>query len=80
MGRGDPGSVWLRRWGECSHSVAGYVEVFGEASDFGSGIVEFVPEVEAVVLLGFLGFLACRFEEVSESFQQAVGRCQDLVQ
>ncbi len=51
-----------------------------EAADLGSGVGEVVGQVEAVVLLGFLGFLAGCFEELAELCQQAVGGFKDLMQ
>ncbi|MFE5759599.1 hypothetical protein ACFQ7I_38870 [Streptomyces massasporeus] len=45
-----------------------------------AGVGEVVGQVDAVVLLGFLGLLPGCFEELAELRQQAVGGFQDLVQ
>ena len=65
---------------EGPHPVLGHVQDLSEVADLGGGVGEVVRQVEAVVLLRFLGLLPGCFEELAELRQQAVGGLQDLVQ
>ncbi|MFD4633535.1 hypothetical protein ACFVYR_31240 [Streptomyces sp. NPDC058284] len=55
------------------------MQVLTESAHGGRGVLQVVVEVESVVVIGLLGLLGRRFEELGEPRQQAVGRFQDLV-
>lgn len=55
------------------------MEVFADAAQLAGCVSEVVVQVQSIFGPGFLGLLACRVEELLQSFEEAVDGIEDLV-